>query len=379
MAGQDWAQGLLAEGPFAPKQARIYRSVLIVAILASSNAVTIGTVPDLSATVLLWIGVISLLANLAIAIDYLLRLNQAWRGTAKDDSIRWQGLRHYVFSAFGLFDLAAAASVARGVIPADTQDVAIVLSIFCFLKLARYSPALETLRTVILIEAKPLMSALFIVLLLAYVTATSLFFVERHANPAMATLPDALWWAVITLTTVGYGDVVPITPLGKILGTAVAILGLCMFALPASILASGFTEEMRRHAFIKNWGLVSKVPFFNGLNAGQIAEIAELLKPSTVLKGETLFREGEIGESMYFIVTGEFEGRVGANKFLLKAGDFFGEIALLDRSPRMATVKATMRSQLLTLGVRDFQKFVGSSPELMPMIRKMAEERLGRS
>jgi voltage-gated potassium channel len=377
MAGH-WTQELLAEGPLSPKQARIYRSVLIVAILASTNAAALGTVPDLPAAALFWIGAVSLLANLAIIVDYLLRLILAWQGTGKDDSARWKGLRHYMFSAFGLFDLAAALTLGRGLIPADTQDAAIVLSIFCFLKLARYSPALETLRTVILIEAKPLMSALFIVLLLAYIAATSLFFVERHVNSAMTTLPDALWWAVITLTTVGYGDVVPITPLGKFFGTAVAILGLCMFALPASILASGFTEEMRRHAFIKNWSLVSKVPFFNCLNAGQIAEIAELLRPYTAIKGEAVIREGEIGESMYFIVTGEFEGRVGGTKFILKAGEFFGEIALLDRSPRMATVKALMRSQLLTLGVRDFQKFVGSSPELMPMIRKMAEERLGR-
>ena len=368
----------LEAGPSALRPARIYRSVLIFSILVSMATATAGTLPDVTIPALSPLGLVGMWANLAIANDYLLRLLLAWRGSSRNEDSGLHGLRNYALSAFGLFDLLAAASLARPFLPIDAQDTAVVLSIFCFLKFARYSPALETLRTVILMESKPLMSALFIVLLLAYVTATLLFFVERGANPALSSLPNALWWAVITLTTVGYGDVVPVTNLGKVLGGIVAILGLCMFALPASILASGFTEEMRRHAFIKNWGLVSKVPFFNGLNAGQIAEIAELLKPYIALKGQTIIREGEIGESMYFIVSGEVEGRHAGNKFLLKAGDFFGEIALLDRSPRTATLKATMRCQLLTLGVRDFQKFIGSSPELMPTIRKMAEERMAK-
>jgi voltage-gated potassium channel len=184
-----------------------------------------------------------------------------------------------------------------------------------------------------------------------------------------------MWWSVVTLATLGYGDVVPMTVLGKVLGGGVAILGLCMFALPASILASGFTEEMRRQNFVSTWHLVARVPFFNRLQASQIAEIASVLKVYRAVRGEVLMREGDLGETMYFLVSGQVEARREGLGFMLAAGDFFGEIALLERCPRTATVKAVTRCQLLILDARDFHKVVAAYPDLMDAIRETAQAR----
>ncbi|MGE5514893.1 MAG: cyclic nucleotide-gated ion channel [Bacteroidota bacterium] len=371
-----WIQGLVVEGPFPPRRAVIYRLALISAILLSTGIAILNTVPDVWGD---WLplserGVDA--ALVLLAADYALRLVLAWQRRF-DRETGWSALWRYAASAYGIFDFLAVVPFLVGEVFGMSRDAETVFGILRFLKLARYSPALETLGAVVLAELRPLMSALFIMVLLIVSTSTLLYFVERTVNPAFASVPQAMWYSVVTLATLGYGDVVPITVLGKVLGSGVAILGLCMFALPASILASGFTEEMRRQNFVSTWHLVAKVPFFTRLQAGQIAEIASLLKIYRAVRGEVLMREGDVGETMYFIVNGQVEvrGYNGAS-FVLKPGDFFGEIALLERRPRTATVRALTRCQLLILDAHDFTKFAAAYPNLMDDLMATAQARL---
>ncbi len=374
----DWVQGVLVEGPMAPRRARAYRWMLTLAILGSTAIAIIDTLPDP------W-GRFAPLAALAergglavMTLDYLLRLYGAVAAKGDDES-GWDALWRYAFSPYGVFDFLAVVPFLLGEVVGLSRDADTVFGILRFFKLARFSPALETLGAVVLTELRPLLAALFIILMLAISAATVLYFAERSANPNFASVPQALWWAIVTLTTVGYGDVVPITALGKVLGAVVAVLGLCMFALPASILASGFAEEMRRHDFVANWQLVARVPFFAKLSAGQIAEIAALLKPHRSVRGEVVMREGDMGESMYFIVSGQVEGASHGHTFTLKAGDFFGEIALIERCPRTATIKALTRCMFLILDVRDFQKFVAGYPDLLVVIWETARQRMAEA
>lgn len=367
----DWLKGLVAEGPFPPRRAAAYRVLLVAAILASTAIAVLDTVPGL------WSGyegaerLVLHLALALLAVDYLLRLTAAWGGQG-----RWPAVLHYATSPYGVFDFLAVVPFVVGEVLDLPRDSATIFGIIRFLKLARYSPALETLGTVILAELRPLASSLFIMVLLVISTSTLLYFVERTDNPAFASVPQAMWWSVVTLATLGYGDVVPATVLGKVLGGGVAILGLCMFALPASILASGFNEEMRRQNFITTWHLVAQVPFFHSLQASQIAEIASVLKVYRAVRGEVLMREGDLGETMYFLVSGQVEVRRGGTSFMLSTGDFFGEIALIERCPRTATVKTLTRCQLLILDARDFHKVVAAYPNLMDTIRETARTRL---
>jgi voltage-gated potassium channel len=86
-----------------------------------------------------------------------------------------------------------------------------------------------------------------IVLVILFFASTLMFFIENEAQPdTFGSIPKSLWWGVVTLTTVGYGDVYPATPTGKILCAVIAFLGVAMFALPAGILASGFAERIHR-------------------------------------------------------------------------------------------------------------------------------------
>ena len=91
-------------------------------------------------------------------------------------------------------------------------------------------------------------------------------------------MPAALWWAVTTITTTGYGDKIPASFAGRLLGGGVMVAGIGLFALWAGILASGFAQELRRRDFLESWDLVVRLPLFRNLGAAALAEVARLLK-----------------------------------------------------------------------------------------------------
>ena len=131
------------------------------------------------------------------------------------------------------------------------------------LRLTVYGAAVESLAAVFYDERRSLFGAFVVMMLLLIVASSLVYFVERAAQPvAFASIPHAMWWGLATLTTVGYGDVTPITSLGRLFGGIVTILGVGMFALPAGILASGYARELRRREFVGTWDLVARVPLF---------------------------------------------------------------------------------------------------------------------
>jgi voltage-gated potassium channel len=136
------------------------------------------------------------------------------------------------------------------------------------LKLTRYSPALTIIGAVIMAQRKALVAALLISLCALLLSATILFAVEHEAQPdKFSSIPAAMCWALATLSTVGYGDVLPITVWGRIFGSMTMILGIGMLALPTGVIASGFANEIRKRDFVVNWKLVSSVPLFKELDA----------------------------------------------------------------------------------------------------------------
>lgn len=120
-----------------------------------------------------------------------------------------------------------------------------VLRLLRVFKLTRYSSAMSIMLTVLKQEARAFGAALFVLLLLMIFAASMIFLFEHKAQPEVfSNIPNAMWWAVITLTTVGFGDAYPITPMGKFFGAAISVIGIGMVALPAGILASAFSEQL---------------------------------------------------------------------------------------------------------------------------------------
>jgi voltage-gated potassium channel len=122
------------------------------------------------------------------------------------------------------------------------------------LKIGRYSESLRTLGGVLKSKKEDLAVSFFALLILLVLISSLLFLFEHDVQPEnFPSIPSAMWWGVVTLTTVGYGDVYPVTYAGKILGAFAAVLGIGMFALPAGIVASGFAEALQKRRKVKRF------------------------------------------------------------------------------------------------------------------------------
>ena len=226
-------------------------------------------------------------------------------------------------------------------------------SIFCFfwiLKLGLHAPAMETLGRVISNERATLASILIVFMIVLVIAATATHTFERLEQPkAFGSLPDALWWAVVTLTTTGYGDVVPHTVGGKMIGALVMVSGIAVLALMTGVLATGFAEEERRREYLRVWDQVTKVPIFTELGTVTLSEIVGKLRTRHYPARIVVVRRDEPGDSMFFISEGEVEVRLPHASVKLGQGGFFGEMALLDRLPRSATIVTSQPTTLLVL------------------------------
>jgi voltage-gated potassium channel len=282
----------------------------------------------------------------------------------------------YASSTRGLVDTFAAAAVPVAMLLGVDPRTAWLLGAFWMLKVVAGIPGLRQLRRVLVLESGPLLSVFVIFLMVLFLASVAEHFLERDLQPAaFGSVPAALWWAVATLTTTGYGDVVPITPLGRALAAVVMVCGLGVFGLWAGILATGFAAETRRDNFLKTWELVSKVPFFADLGPAAIADVTQMLRPMDLPARTMIIRKGQAGDCMYFIAAGEVEVELPGKKVMLGDGAFFGEMALLGNKPRSANITTTRVSRLLLLDLVDFHMLMARHPGLAETIDAEAKRR----
>jgi voltage-gated potassium channel len=287
-----------------------------------------------------------------------------------------QRLPAYLLSVRGLVDAVAAAAVPAAILLGANTKSAWLLGIFWMFKVVPGIPGLRQLRRVLVLESGPLLSVLVIFLMVLFMSSVVVHFLERDVQPvAFGSVPATLWWAVVTLTTVGYGDVVPITPLGRLVAAVVMICGLGVFGLWTGILATGFAAETRRDNFLKTWESVSKVPFFAALGPSAIADVTHMLRTMDLPARTMIIRKGAVGDCMYFIAAGEVEVDLPGKKVALGEGAFFGEMALLGNNLRSANITTTRVSKLLVLDLVDFRMLMARHPDLAETIDAEAKRR----
>jgi len=159
------------------------------------------------------------------------------------------GIIRFVFTPMMLIDLAAILPFFLPFVVADTRIIRIIrlLRLFRLFKLARYSDPMKTLGDVIKAKAGDLAVAFFILFIVLIFASSLMYYAEHEAQPEIfSSIPASMWWGVITLTTIGYGDTYPITTFGKVIGAGVAIIGIAVYAIPTGIMASAFTEQLRK-------------------------------------------------------------------------------------------------------------------------------------
>ena len=282
----------------------------------------------------------------------------------------------YALSGSGVVDAIGALAVPVALLAGIEPRTAWLLSILWVLKVVPGIPGLRQLRRVLVLESGPLLSVLVIFLMVVFLASVAEYFLERDVQPAtFGSVPAALWWAVVTLTTTGYGDVVPITPLGRMVAALVMISGLGVFGLWTGILATGFAAETRRDNFLKTWETVSKVPFFATLGPAAIADVTHMLRTMDLPARTMIIRKGQQGDCMYFIANGEAEVELPGKKVVLGEGAFFGEMALLGNNVRGANVTTTKVTRLLVLDLVDFRLLMARHPDLAETIDAEAQRR----
>jgi voltage-gated potassium channel len=310
--------------------------------------------------------------------EYVVRLWSA------PESPRYTGLSdgmarlRWAVSANGVVCLLAALPlfvITVGSMHADNEH-APIFCILWVLGLTRHAPAMGTLARVISNERATLTSVAVIFVMVLIVSATAVHLLERGTQPKLfGNLPDALWWAVVTLTTTGYGDAVPLTVGARMIGSVVMVSGILVLALMTGILATGFAEEERRREYLRVWDQVTKVPMFAELGTVTLSEIVGKLRVRHYPPRIVVLRRDEPGDSMFFISDGEVEVRLPRGGIILGQGAFFGEMALLDRLPRSATVVTTRPSTLLVLYASDFYEIASNIPALVEAVEREARRR----
>ncbi len=349
--------------------------LIVCIIVIDVMAMILASVPEFDARFGGLFTVIKVSSVVVFALEYAARL---WSvaGHSPRKLSPAQDRIEYALSSLGIVDLLAFLPASIALIAGQRSTLAL-FGLLPFFKLVRYSPAMRSLLSAIHAERRTLTGCLVILAGAVLLFATLLYAIEHDVQPEkFGTIPDAMWWAIVTLGTVGYGDVVPVTALGKLVSVFTIIGGLTMIALPVAIISTAFADEVRRRDFVVTWGMLARVPLFSHLSAAEIADIMRLLRAHTIESGEILVRRGDAASSMYFITAGEVEIELPTQRVRLSDGTFFGEIALLHRTKRSGTVTATRKTKLLALDAQDFHALIERVPDLAAHVHRTAKARL---
>ncbi len=349
---------------------------MVVLILSNVAAIILETVDVISEAAGSFFYLFELFSVIIFTTEYILRVWSSVEEPSGRFSSPFLGRLRYILSPMAIIDLIAFLPFYLSTFFGVDLRILRLFRLLRLVKLTRYSPALNAVGATMVSQHRALTAA-FLVMIMALLFSSSIMFVfENEVQPEkFSSIPTAMWWGMATLTTVGYGDVAPVTPMGQLFGIITMIIGIGMFALPTGIIATGFANEMEKLNFVVNWKLVSKVPFFRDMDVTNIGDIVSLLTPKTVPPNYAVIKLGEKADGMYFIISGQLEVELSTEAIILEAGQFFGEMGIINDSPRTATIVSITECKLLELKAEDVRHMMASHPELKVKMDNIVEER----
>ncbi len=227
------------------RYANIFHVILITLISMNVVAIILESVQSILLKYQTEFLIFEIFSVAVFTIEYFVR---AWCIVEQPDrryAHRVRGRLRYLLTPMALIDLLAVLPFYLAFLFSIDLRFLRVLRLIRVFKLTRYSSAMSILLSVLRQEAKALAAALFVLMLLIIMSASMIYLFEQEAQPEkFGSIPHAMWWALITLTTVGYGDIVPVTTGGKLFGALISVIGIGIVALPAGILAAGFSGKL---------------------------------------------------------------------------------------------------------------------------------------
>ena len=363
---------VLEEGQTEGGPARIVEYLLIALIVSNTIAVILETVPELYDA---YRGVFSAFEQITVyifAVEYFVRLWCAVEdprvGTARPVRGRFFfALRPMMivdFLSFAPYFVALAFGAA-----VDLRALR-VLRLLRLLKIARYSQAMPALLGVLYAERRALFGAFILLIFTVCVTGEGMHLIEGHVQPKLfGTLPGGMYWAITTLTTVGYGDETPITWAGKLWAGITMVTGLVLFALPVGIIATGFVNGLHKREFSITWSMVKRQPLFDGFEVDAIRHILDTMGASVVQDHTRIAVAGQSANMFYLVISGRAHAEDENGEWEIEAGDIIGEESLGDHAEYKRTVWARTEMRMMNLLGEDLRRLARKYPVLGQRIR----------
>ena len=243
---------LLSKGNVADKPSQYVDMILFILIVLNIGAVCLESVKHIGNEYKVAFNAFEFFSVVIFSIEYVLRV---WSAPARNDlgnSTNIIKRMKYIFSFTGLIDFLA---IIPSILPYFFGGLDLrwlrVLRLLRLLKISNYSSALEDFFSAIKADWRSFSAALYLMVIALFLSSAMMYIAEHDSQPEkFSSIPETMWWGLITLTTVGYGDVSPVTPLGKIIGAFTAIMGVCTVALLTGIVASAFANQRAQKAAI---------------------------------------------------------------------------------------------------------------------------------
>jgi voltage-gated potassium channel len=304
---------------------KIISGFLVALILINVVAAVFETVGELSARYG-WLFRTIESASLAIfTFEYLVRLWVSVEHPRARGKPAWLARLSYAATPAALIDLIAIAPFFLEAFTDTHLRIVVLVRLLRLFKLGRYSTGFQSLAEALRRERQALLACFLLLVSVVLVAASFAYMAERNVQPdKFGSIPEAMWWAVETITTVGYGDAIPQTALGRIIGGLTMIGGILMIALPVAIIGSSFAEVVRQRSFVITFGMLARIPLFAEIGSGALSEILPHLRAMTIEPGTVIVEPEQGDESLYIIADGVVEVDFATSRRRLVANDEFG-------------------------------------------------------
>lgn len=352
---------------------RVVHWTIVLLVIGTVTAAVLGTIPSVHDRAHHVFKIFDFISFAVFLVEYLARVWSAPEDPRRHRLTPTRARLRYIFSATGLIDMAAIGPLIIAHIFSVDIQVLTLLRLVRFLKLLRYSTGLISLADALWTERHTLIACLMVLAAAVVFSSTAMYELEAAAQPdKFGSIPAAMWWSIATLTTVGYGDSVPVTPGGRIVASITMVAGLIILALPIAVVANAFGEIIRKRGFVVNWATLSRLPLFSGLDAGVMAEALEVLEARSYDIGNTVSRPGDPLNELHIIASGDVSIEGPDGQATLSDGDLFGGPAQFGSPRSPCLMRALSRTRVLVFSESDLQALLVHRPTFAARLRMLS-------
>jgi voltage-gated potassium channel len=363
---------VLEEGQTQGVLSRVVETVTIALIVTNVVMVILETVPSVYAPNKTLFTNFETFTVYFFAAEYLIRL---W-SCVEDPRI---GTEHPILGRLGFaarpmaaIDLLSFAPYFVTMLTGGALDLRAlrILRLLRLLKLARYSQAMPAMLGVLYAERRALIGSFILLMCAVCLSAEIMHMIEGPGQPNdFGTLPGAMYWSIATLSTVGYGDVVPHTYLGKLVAGITMIIGLLLFAMPIGIISVGFVNGLHRREFSITWSMVKRQPLFEDFDVEAVSRIMELMGARVVQEHARICTAGHPGENFYLVISGRARAEDDVGAWELEPGDMIGDEAVAGAQGYNKTITARSEMRLMVMPTEDMRRLCRKYPLLEQRVR----------